>query len=328
MRAAVIHEWGGPERLRVETVPDPTPARGEVIVELRASALNWHDVILRQSGRGFSLPNILGMDGAGVRHDTGEEVVIYPCLHWGENPAGPGGDFAIFGDANDGTYAELVAVPEANLYPKPAHLSWEEAAALPCSALTAYRALFTRAGVQPGETVLVLGAGSGVSMFAVMFAAAVDATVFVTSSCTEKIEAVRSIGAHDGFLYTDPDWPQQVREATGGGADVIISGAGSTLADALACLKTGGRIAVFGSSAGRTASFEVPALYFGQASILGTTLGSPENFTDMLQMVGKYDIHPLIDRTYPLADIAAAHSYLESRAHLGKIVLTNATTAK
>jgi zinc-binding alcohol dehydrogenase/oxidoreductase len=179
MRAAVIHEWGGPERLRVETVPDPTPAQGEVIVELRASALNWHDAILRQSGRGFPLPNILGMDGAGVRRDTGEEVVIYPCLHWGENSAGPGGDFAIFGDANDGTYAELVAVPEANLYPKPAHLSWEEAAALPCAALTAYRALFTRAGVQPGETVLVLGAGSGVSTFAVMFAAAVDATVFV-----------------------------------------------------------------------------------------------------------------------------------------------------
>lgn len=325
MKAAVVHEWGGPEQLRVETVPDPTPGPGEVVVESRAISLNWHDVILRQSGRGFSLPNILGMDSAGVRPDTGEEVVIYTCLNWGDNPAGPCADFAIFGDANDGTYAELVAVPESSLYPKPANLSWEETAALPCAALTAYRALFTRAGVQPGETVLVLGAGSGVSTFAVMFAAAVGATVFVTSSSTAKIDAVRPIGARGGFLYTEPDWPTQVREATGGGADVIISGAGSTLPDALACLRTGGRIAVFGSSAGCTASFEVPALYFEQASILGTTLGSPDDFANMLDLVGKYDIHPLIDRIYPLSEIADAHRYLESRAHLGKVAITTTT---
>jgi zinc-binding alcohol dehydrogenase/oxidoreductase len=112
VRAAVVHQWGGPEQLRVETVPDPTPGPGEVLVELRASSLNWHDVMLRQSGRGYGLPNILGMDGAGVRRDTGQEVVIYPCLHWGDNPAGPGADFAIFGDANDGTYAELVIAPD------------------------------------------------------------------------------------------------------------------------------------------------------------------------------------------------------------------------
>lgn len=324
MRAAVVHQWGGPEQLRVETVPDPTPGPGEVLVELRASSLNWHYVTLRQSGRGFELPNILGMDGAGVRRDTGEEVVIYPCLNWGDSPAGPGADFAIFGDANDGTYAELVDVPEANVYPKPAHLSWAETAALPCAALTAYRALFTRAAVRPGETVLVLGAGSGVSRFAVIFAAAVDAHVLVTSSSVEKIDSVRAIGAQGGFLYTDPEWPQQVREATGGGADVIISGAGSTLPDALACLKIGGRIAVFGSSAGRTASLEVPVLYFGQASILGTTLGSPDDFANMLELVSKCEIHPLIDKTYPLSEIAAAHTYLESRAHLGEVVVTTA----
>jgi zinc-binding alcohol dehydrogenase/oxidoreductase len=325
MRAAVVRQWGGPEQLRVETVPDPVPSTGEVIVELHASSLNWHDALLRRRGRGFALPNIMGMDGAGIRRDTGEEVVIYPCLNWGHDQAGPTTDFAIFGDANDGTYAELVAVPETNLYPKPANLSWEEAAALPCAALTAYRALFTRAKVQPGEIVLVLGAGSGVSTFAVMFAAAAGATVLVTSSSSAKIDAVRAIGATGGFLYTELDWSQQVREATCGGVDVIISGAGSTLPDALDCLRIGGRIAIFGSTGGDAATFGLPSLYFGQASILGTTLGSPDDFANMLDLVTRHDLHPLVDKVYPLTRIADAHRDLESHTQIGKIAVSLAS---
>jgi len=323
MEAAVVHDWGGPEQLVVETVPDPVPGLGEVVVQLRASALNWHDVIIRQSGRGVGLPNILGLDGAGVRQDTGEEVVIYPCLNWGDDSAAPGPGFSILGDETDGTYAELIAVPEANLYAKPQHLSWGEAAALPCAALTAYRAMFTRANLRYGETVLVFGAGSGVSTYAVLFGAAVGARVLVTSSSTDKIEAVRAIGAEGGFRYTESDWVEQVRAATDGGVDVIINGAGSTLPDAIACLKRGGRIAVFGSSAGRTATIEVPELYFGQVSILGTTLGSPEDFRDMLNLVDTYRIRPLIDSEYPLSEIAKAHTRLESRNHLGKLVISH-----
>jgi zinc-binding alcohol dehydrogenase/oxidoreductase len=321
MKAAVARAWGGPDVLGVETVPDPVPAAGEVVVRLRAASLNWHDAIVRGTGRGATLPSVLGMDGAGVREDTGGEVVLYPCLDWGSSRVAPGPGFAILGDATDGTYAEAVAVPEANLVAKPEHLSWEEAAALPCAALTAYRALVTRAAVQPGETVLVLGAGSGVSTYAVMFAAALGARVLVTSSSAEKIDAVRGLGAQDGFRYTEDGWTQQVVEATGGGVDVIISGAGSTLEESIACLKPGGRVAVFGASAGPTATFSVPALYFGQVTVLGTTLGSPEDFRDMLDLVGKHGLRPVMDSTYPLSDIVAAHTRLESGQHLGKIAL-------
>ncbi|WP_213575656.1 zinc-binding dehydrogenase [Rhodococcus sp. USK13] len=323
MRAAVVHSWGDAEQLRVETVPDPIPEDGEVLVELRASSLNWHDVIVRQTGRGFTTPSILGMDGAGTRLDTGDDTIIYPCMNWGSDETAPAKDFSILGDSTDGTYADLVSVPVDNLFPKPEHLSWEEAAALPCAGLTAYRAMFTRADLKEGETVLVLGAGSGVSTFAVTFGAAAGAHVLVTSSSNDKIESVRAIGAERGFLYTDPDWVEQVVEATGGGVDVVISGTGANLAEALGCLKPGGRIAVFGSSAGRTATFEVPMLYFGQFTVLGTTLGSPTDFGQMLQFVEKHRIRPVIDSTWALDDVVAAHQHLESRRHLGKIVLVN-----
>lgn len=321
MKAAVLRNWGGPEQFRIETVPDPEPEIGEVVVELQASTLNRHDVIVRETGRGLKSPSIIGIDGVGTRSDNGEKVIIYPGLNWGDNPVAPGKDFSILGDSTDGTYAELIAVPEGNLFPFPGHLSWSEAAALPCAGLTAYRALFTKAAVQPGETVLVVGAGSGVSTFAIMFGVAAGARVLVTSSSLEKIESVRRLGVEQGFLYTEPNWGQQVLEATDGGVDVIINGAGANLDECMRCLRPGGRIAVFGATAGKTATIGIPELYFGHVSVFGTTLGSPADFAGMLALVDKHQIRPIIDSTFRLYDIADAHRHLESRSHLGKIAL-------
>jgi zinc-binding alcohol dehydrogenase/oxidoreductase len=321
MQAIVVSEWGGPEALRLEQVADPKPAAGEVVVELRASALNWHDVLVRRTGRGFPLPSILGMDGAGVRRDTGEEVVILPALRWGKRREAPGPEFEFVGDAADGTYAELVRVPAENVFPKPARYSWAEAAALPTAGVTAYRALFTRADTRRGESVLVLGAGSGVSTFAVSLAAAEGASVLVTSSSEEKIARACELGATGGALYTHEGWVEQIRELSGGGVDVVIDGVGANMSDSLACLRPGGRLALFGASGGAAAELDLPTLYFSQRSILATTLGDTRDFNALLRCVARSHWRPVIDSARPLAEAAAAHERMESRRHFGKLVL-------
>src|SRR6266545_3363592 len=195
MQAILVHEGG---RLAYESFPDPEPGPGEVVVELRAAAVNRRDLLVRNPpgpAYQFPLPVIPGSDGAGVRRDTGEEVVIYPGLGWGlqEDAAGP--DWRILGGPDNGTYAELVKVPAENVFRKPARFSWEEAAAFPLAGLTAWRALFAVGRLRGDETVLVLGAGSGVSTIAVSLAAQTGARVLVTSSSAEKIERAKELGA-------------------------------------------------------------------------------------------------------------------------------------
>jgi len=321
MEAIVAEKWGGPEVLESRQVPDPEPRDGHAVVELRACATNWHDILVRRTGRGFAVPSILGIDGAGVRRDTGEEVIIYPVLSWGDSEIAPRLDYQILGDATDGTYAELISVATESLFPKPGHLSWEEAAALPVAGLTAYRALFTCARLKAGETALVLGAGSGVSTAAVALAAAAGARVYVTSSRPEKIERSRELGAEGGVLYTNETWTDEVIELTGG-VDVVLDGVGSDLPSSLKCLKRGGRISIFGASGGATATLDVPSLYFSYASIFATGIGSPADFSQLLRAVDDGRIRPVIDSVRPLGEMVAAHRRMEENSHFGKLVLT------
>lgn len=323
MQAVVVHEWGDPSVLRYEEAPDPVPEAGEVLVELRMAALNRHDVGVRKGAYGDGLPLIMGSDGAGVRRDTGEEVVILPSIAWGDREDAPGPDFRILGGPRDqGTYAELIAVPEQNLFPRPRHLSWAESAAVPLAGLTAYRALFTRAGLRTGETVLVLGAGSGVSVFALSVAKQAGATVFVTSGSEEKLAWARGLGAQAGFDYTQGDWAEAVVELTGGrGVDVVIDSVGVTWPDSMRCLRRGGRLVVFGATGGGTVEVSARQVYFGQFSILGTTMGSPREFARLLRMVAQDAWRPVVDSVRPLAEAAAAHERMEAGAHFGKLVL-------
>ena len=321
MQAVVLREPGPASALSVGEHPDPEPKPGEVLVELRAAALNRRDTLVRSGFYPFTLPLIPGSDGSGIRRDTGDEVVILPSLGWGDREEAPASAFRILGGPDDGTYAELVAVPAENLCPKPSRLSFAEAAAFPLAGLTAYRALFCRARLQPGETVLVLGAGSGVSTLAVSLAYRAGARVLVTSSSAEKIERARELGAEAGFDYTAGDWAAAVQEHTGGGVDVVLDSVGATLPDSVRCLRPGGRLVVFGATGGARAELEVRPVYFGQVSILGTTMGSPRDFASLLRAIDVPGWRPAIDSVRPLGEAAAAHERLEAGEHFGKLVL-------
>jgi zinc-binding alcohol dehydrogenase/oxidoreductase len=322
MQAVRIHEYGPPSNLVFEEVPGPEPAAGEVMVELRTVGVNRRDTAVRRGAYGdFPLPLIPGSDGAGVRRDTGEEVVIHPGLRWGDREDTSGPEFGILGGPEDGTYAELVKIPAENVYPKPANLSWEEAATLAVAGLTAYRGLFTRGNLARDETVLILGAGGGVATFAVSLAAQAGARVLVTSSSTEKIERAQELGAAGGVDYTDGDWPKAALELAGGGVDVVLDSVGTTWNDSLRCLRPGGRAVVMGATAGGQSELDVRPFYLRHLSLLGTTLGSPRDFERFLGAVSKATWRPVIDSVRPLAEAATAHERMEAGEHFGKLVL-------
>ncbi|WP_286901838.1 zinc-binding dehydrogenase [Thermocrispum sp.] len=322
MRAVVQTRYGPADVLRLGERPDPRPRPGWTVVELKAAALNWHDVLVRQGKYDSPLPHTPGSDGAGVDLTTGEEVVILPSLWWGDEESAPGPRWEILGDHRPGTYAERVEVPAECVAPKPPGLSWAQAAALPLVGLTTYRALFTRGRLRAGETLLVLGAGGGVATTAVLLAAAVGARVYVTSSSEDKIAAARQLGAAGGVRYDRPDWHKAAKELVGGrGFDVVLDSVG-TWADALRALRPGGRLIVLGASRAELAALDVRRFYFGQFDLLGTTMGSPRDFAQLLRLLDDHDVPPpVVDRVFPLDRAADAHRYLESGRGFGKIVL-------
>ena len=319
MQAVVI---SAPGTLVVESFPDPVAKPGEVLVELKAAALNRRDLGVCKGTSPLPLPFVLGSDGAGIRRDTGEEVVILPSIAWGEREAAPGPAFRILGGADNGTCAELIAIPEENLFPKPKRLSWAEAAAFPLAALTAWRALFTKGGVQSGSTIVILGAGSGVSTFAVQLAVQAGARVLVTSSTQAKIDRALALGASAGVSYLEGDWAAGILELTGGaGADVVIDSVGATWPDSLRCLRKGGRLVVFGATGGDLVEVSARALFFSQLEIRGTTMGSPREFAALLGAIESGSWAPVIDSVRPLAETAAMLARLESAEQFGKLVL-------
>jgi zinc-binding alcohol dehydrogenase/oxidoreductase len=333
MKAIVLREPGGPEKLRLEEVPTPEPGSGEAVVALRAAALNRRDIAMRAAPRTATImPYIPGSDGAGVVTATGpgvsgvkegDEVVVFPSLHWGIFETHPGPDFEILGGPTDGTYAQAICLPAENLFPKPAGLSFEEAAAFPLAALTAWRALVTKAQVKPGERVLIPGAGSGVATFAVQIARLAGARVYVTSHSEEKLtRAQAELGADGGADYTRDDWVDDVRRLSGGGVEVVVDSVGAaTFAQAVDLVLPGGRIVIFGTTSGSSTSVELHRLHRKQITVMGTTMGSPKEFSELLAALGSGDIRVAVDTTFPLGEASAAHRRLEEGEQFGKVVL-------
>lgn len=323
MQAVVMNEYGTAEVLRPGRFPDPQPRPGWVEINLAASALNWHDVLVRRGVYGSPLPHVPGADGCGYRRDTNELVMIVPSLFWGTDEAAPSCKWEILGDNQPGTYAERVSVPEDCVIPAPSQWSVAQSAALPLVGLTTYRALFSRAGLRAGESLLVLGASGGVATMAISLASAIGASVVVTSDNPDKIATALEIGATEGTSYTGPDWVSNARDLTIGrqGFDVVLDPVGRW-PESIACLRPGGRCVVLGSSASLNATLDIRAFYFGQYELIGTTMGSTADMRSLLELIGSHHvIPPIIDRTFPLSEAASAHRYLESGEAFGKVVL-------
>ncbi len=315
MKAIRIHEDGGPEVLRYEDVPDPVPGEGDVLVELRAASLNHLDVWMRKGLPSVPKPRILGADGAGVIAGTSERVVINPGI-W-EN-----GKMHIVGETRDGTNAELIAVPAAFVHPIPGDLSFEEAAAFPLTFETAYRMLVTRARLQAGEWVLVWGVGGGVATAALALAKALGARVVVTSSSDEKLARATELGADATVNHATGDVVAVVKEVTGGGAHVVVDDVGeATWKRTLDAARPEGRIVVCGATTGPNPPAALHRVWWKQLSILGSTMGTPEDFQGVWDLIDAGKVRPLVDSVFPLAEAARAHERLEAGLQLGKIVL-------
>jgi zinc-binding alcohol dehydrogenase/oxidoreductase len=332
MKAMVLREFGGPEKLRYEEVSDPTPGPGEVLIRLRTAALNRRDYFITHNQYpGVTLPTILGSDGAGEIAalgdgvdglQIGQEVIINPSLDWGDNPRVSGPDFTILGSPKDGTYAEKIVVPAENVFPKPKHLSWEEAAAIPLAGLTAYRALVTRGRLREGEVVVVPGIGGGVATFLLLIASALGARVFVTSSSDEKLRRAIELGAAGGVNSSDENWAKELQKAIGGGADLCVDSIGGEVFPQLVRLtKPGGRIVTFGATRGPVPQLVMPFIFLKQLDILGSTMGNNEEFRQMVNLFEKHRIRPVLDRSYPLEQAAEALNRMKEGHQFGKIIL-------
>jgi len=302
-----------------QEAPDPILEPGEVLVEIKAAALNHRDVFVTQGKyAGIRFPIILGSDGAGICE--GKEVVINPALDWGDDPRFQAKNFQILGLPRNGTLAEKIAIPESQIYPKPHHLNWKEAAALPLAGLTAYRALFTKGRCATGDRVLITGIGGGVALFALQFAKAVGAEVWVTSSSDDKIERAIALGATGSVNYTTPDWNKQLEAA--GGFDIVIDGAGGEGFGLLLKLcKSGARVVSYGGTIGVVPNFSPQILFWKQLEILGSTMGTEEEFGEMLAFVAEHKIHPVIDQVFSLKDGEQAFQRMDEGGQFGKIVL-------
>lgn len=340
MKAAIIRQHGEADCIEVGEIDRPEPSEHEVLVQVKAAALNHLDLWVRRGGRiRLRMPHVLGSDAAGMVAEAGpravgvaegDEVVLNPGLYCGqcefcrrgENSLCP--EYGIVGMVRPGTFAEYVCVPDYTLHPKPAHLSFEEAAALPLDHLTAWRMLITRAKLSPGETVLIHGIGGGVALAGLQIAKLTASEVIVTSSSDDKLRRAQELGADYGINYRGEQVARRVREITAGrGVDVIFDSVGAaTWETNFATARRGGRIVHCGVTGGDRTEVNIQALYWNQLSILGSTMGGRDEFRRMLDAVSAAKLRPVIDSVNPIEKVSEVTLRLEGGEQFGKIVLT------
>jgi len=329
MKAIVLESAENP--IVLKEVDKPVLQTGDVLVQIKAAALNRRDHwITIGKYAGIKYPTILGSDGAGIVAEVGDgvdkawigkKVVINPGNNWGDSPDFQSKDFKILGLPDDGTLAEYVKVKAANLAPKPAHLSWEEAAAFPLAGLTAYRALFTKGKAKKGNKVLVVGAGSGTGTFVLQWAAAAGCQVYVTSGSADKIAQAKKIGAINGANYKEAGWDEQLKQMAGGFDVIIDSALGEGFAKLPDLCNPGARIVFFGGTAGDMPAINGRKIFWKQLQILGTTMGTAEEFVAMVAFINEHKIVPVVDQVFAFADAKKAFDKMANSSQFGKIVL-------
>jgi len=329
MKAIVLEAADQP--LAYKEVDKPTLQPGEALVKIKAAALNRRDYwITVGKYSGIKYPTILGSDGAGIvaevgsdedKHWLDKEVIINPASGWGDDENYQSDKFKILGLPEDGTFAEYVKVPVENLFAKPAHLDWEQAAAVPLAALTSYRALFTKGKAKKGDKVLVTGVGGGTGAFALQLAVATGCQVFVTSGSGDKLERARQLGAAAGVNYKAQDWAEQLAQLAGGFDVIIDSALGDGFAKLVDLCKPGGRIVIFGGTAGNIPEINGRKFFYRQIQMLGTMMGTLDDFKGMLELVNEHKIVPVIDEVFPLSEADKAVKSMEHSSQFGKIVL-------
>jgi NADPH:quinone reductase-like Zn-dependent oxidoreductase len=341
LKTVCIHHHGGTEQLRYEDAPEPKlTSPGEAIVKLKAASLNHMDLRLRRglSGTELRLPQILGADGAGIVAETGSQVTnikpgdavcLYPLKGCGRcefcitDREFMCAQLRVLGETEDGTYADYVRLPARNCFPIPQSLSFEEAAALPIAYVTVWRMLLTNAQLKPGEYVLIIGIGGGVASAALQVAAQLGAHPIVTSGCDEKLARAKELGAEYGINHEQADFAKETRRLTGKrGVDVVVDCVGGeSWVNSLGALTKGGRLVTCGATAGVRSYSDVRRIFWNHLRIFGSSLGSREDFRQVLNLIEITRTKPIIDQVFPLRKAAAAQQRLEEGKQFGKIVL-------
>jgi len=332
MRALTLNGSNGPDSLSLVDIDIPNPGPDEVRIKLECAALNRRDVWMTVGQYpGIEMPAIAGSDGSGIvdavgagvsKDCLGGEVVIYPALEWGDDSLCGGENFRVLGMPDQGTFAEYICVPNSSTYPKPNHLSWEQATAFPLAGLTAWRAAVTHGEVKKDDKVLVTGIGGGAAGFALLWAKEKGANVIVTSSSQSKINTAMEQGAVAGYDYSDDSWVKKLRSEIGPIDLVIDSGGGDGMNNVLDTLKNGGRYVFFGATQGNSSrGLNMAKLFFKQIRIQGTTMGRPEEFRKMMEFVNENKLEPIIDQVFDFADAIEAHKRMLNSEQMGKIIL-------
>lgn len=340
MKAAFFREHGNLETIQYGDLPGPVPGPGQVRVRIRAGALNHLDIFVRIGipGLSLSLPHVMGSDGAGVvdsvgpgvtRLTPGDEVVLNPGIHCGTCEFCLRGEhslcasFHLLGEHVWGTFAEYVVAPEINAYPKPEGLTWEESAAFPLTFLTAWRMLVTKAKARPGESLLIVGIGGGVSLAAFQIAKLLGLTVGVTSGSAAKLARAEEMGADFGIDHGTADFAGETRKLTRKrGVDIVVDSVGKeTWKQSIASLARGGRLLTCGATTGPNPEEDIVRIFWNQLTVMGSTMGTHAEFSEMLRMVSGGRIVPVVDSVFSLSEVKVAQQRLEEKMQFGKIVL-------